>query len=95
MNQHKSNQSEENKTGATKILAMGDFYMWFTLVQMSNLSNFNVVHVCCDSGQLRWRWYVEIAWSPAQRYRAGNKKCRRKCAEDYDLQAAPLECCTL
>lgn len=74
-------------------LTMGDFYMWFTLVQMGDLSDFYVVNVCRDGGQLWW-WIGEIAWSTAQRHRTGrNKKGRREGAKDYDLQAASLERC--
>lgn len=79
------------------VLAMGDFYMWFALVQMGDLSNFNIVHICCDGGQLRWwwnGWNVEITWPPAQWNCTSNKKCRRKCAKNYNLQATSLKGCT-
>lgn len=41
-------------------LKMGDFYMWFVLIQMCD---FNIVNICCDGSQRRCG-NIYRSWTP-------------------------------
>lgn len=58
-NTQKQTHTKSKKTKKNS-LKMGDFYMWFVLIQMSD---FNIVNICCDGSQRRCG-NIYRSWTP-------------------------------